>query len=93
MEHTNLAKQHHGHTAALALCHFRTQFHEQRFNVSPGDVCACGSSKNELKATLVLPLHACMVLRIGTEKTTSTNGSTRRRETAQSVQLAGRAAF
>ena len=67
MEHSHFFEQDHGYTTTLALADFGSQFYQQRFNIAPLDVSACRAGKDQFKSSLMLPLHAEIVPRSGTE--------------------------
>jgi hypothetical protein len=62
MKDSDLIKQNHRNTTALAFSDFGTKLTEQRFNVSPLDVSAGRAREDQFKGALVLPLHFAMVL-------------------------------
>ena len=67
MKDSDLLEQNHRNTTALAFSDFGTKFCEQSFYVSPLNVSAGRARKDQFKSALVLPLHAAMVLRRGTD--------------------------
>ena len=67
MKDSDLLEQNHRNTTALAFSDFGTKLCEQSFYVSPLNVSAGRARKDQFKSALVLPLHAAMVLRRGTD--------------------------
>ena len=67
VEHSHFFEQDHGYTTTLALADFGAQFYKQRFNIAPLDVSACRAGEDQFNTSLVLPPHAEIVPRSGTE--------------------------
>ena len=67
MEHSHFFEQSHGYTTTLALADFGAQFYKKRFNIAPLDVSACRAGEDQVKSSLVLPLHTEIVPLSGTE--------------------------
>lgn len=66
VKNPNLFKQDNSHTAPFSLADFGAQFYEQRFDIAPLDVAACGAGEEQVERGLVLSLHLLMVPLSGT---------------------------
>ena len=66
VEDPDLAKQNNRDTAASPLAYLPTQLLKQGFDVPPRQAAAYRSGEDQLKGSLVLPLHSTMVLPPGT---------------------------
>ena len=66
MEDPDLAKQNNRDTDASPLAYLPTQLLKQGFDVPPRQAAAYRSGEDQLKGSLVLPLHSTMVLPPGT---------------------------
>ena len=66
MKDPDFAKQNDRDSAARPLTDIPTKLLKQGFYVPPRQAAAYGSGEDQLKGALVLPLHPCMVLPIGT---------------------------
>ena len=66
VEDPDLAKQNDRDAAASPLAYLPTQLLKQGFDVPPRQTAAYRSGEDQLKGSLVLPLHSTMVLPPGT---------------------------
>ena len=66
VEDPDLAKQNNRDTDASPLAYLPTQLLKQGFDVPPRQAAAYRSGEDQLKGSLVLPLHSNMVLPPGT---------------------------
>jgi hypothetical protein len=66
VEDPDFAKQNNRDAAAGPLAYFPTKLLEQGFNVPPQQIAACRTGEDQLKGSLVLPLHPAMVLPLST---------------------------
>ena len=66
VEDPDLAKQNDRDAAASPLAYLPTQLLKQGFDVPPRQAAAYRSGEDQLKGSLVLPLHSTMVLPPGT---------------------------
>jgi len=57
MKNPHLIKQKDRNPAARPLFNFRTQFNEQGFNITPLDIAARWSRKNQLNSPLIPSFH------------------------------------
>ncbi|MGB0127952.1 MAG: hypothetical protein WBP72_09965 [Rhodocyclaceae bacterium] len=58
MKYPHFVEQHHGNPAAFPLADVGAQLLEQSLDVFPLDVCAGRARENEIKGSLMFPLHA-----------------------------------
>lgn len=68
MEDPDFAKQNDRDSAARPLTDISTKLLKQSFDVPPRQAAAYGSGEDQLKGALVLPLHPCIVLPLGTRR-------------------------
>lgn len=61
MKHPDFLEQNNSDTTSLSLTDFGAQLHEQRFNVTPLDVCTGRAGEEQVERALVLALYANMV--------------------------------
>ena len=66
MEHPHFVEQGDRNATTFALADFSPDLLEKRLNVFPLDICAGRVRENKPECALVLPLHAVMVLQLGT---------------------------
>ena len=66
VEDPDFAKQNDRDSAAAPLANLPTKLLKQGFDVPPRQAAAYGSGEDQLKGSLVLPLHFTMVLPPGT---------------------------
>lgn len=68
MKDPDFAKQNDRDSAARPLTDIPTKLLKQGFDVPPRQTAACRSGKDQLKGSLVLPLHPSIVLPTGTRR-------------------------
>jgi hypothetical protein len=66
MEHPHFVKQDDSNATTFALADFSPDLLEKRLDVFPLNICASRVRENKLECALMLPLHARMVLQLGT---------------------------
>ena len=66
MKDPDFAKQNDRDSAARPLTDIPTKLLKQGFDVPPRQTAACRSGEDQLKGSLVLPLHPSIVLPLGT---------------------------
>ena len=67
MEHSHFFEYDHSDATAFSLADFGAKFYEQRFDIAPLDIPTGGPREDQFESALVLPLHAAIVPRSGTE--------------------------
>jgi len=67
MKHPHFFKQDDSDAATFPLTNFGTKFCKQRFDIAPLDVSTRGAGEDQFESALVLPPHAKMVPRSGTD--------------------------
>lgn len=66
MEDPHFVEQDDSNPTTFALADLGSDLLEERFNILPLNICAGRMRENKLECALVLPLHAAMVLQLGT---------------------------
>lgn len=67
VKHPDFLEQNNSDTTSLSLTDFGAQLREQRFDVTPLDVCTGRAGEEQVERALVLALYAEMVPPSGTD--------------------------